>query len=319
MKSKTLLWVGIASCAAATFWAVSTAGLVRAATPATDESSPIPPGNFRQFYEQSPSAQRVGDLPQQAPLDWPAAEMREVAFARARSVIARYEVMQARQILAEQIDRMRRRFEKTPEYAEAQAAEDEAWAAYQAAHDSVMARLATNEEYAALAQLAGDLSRQIEDLKAELADATAVTVAPEMVDLAGSKLNYARRASAMRAAALANDSSVAEARARLQTASVKVRQMRGEFNDRTRDDPVVLALRAGLFETRIANVAAAAYEDSARLTRRLAWDFAWGIERRRTFFNNGFYDPWFWYGNGYGYGGGTVMPVGGGGYGFKRR
>ena len=317
MKSKTLLWVGIASFAAATFWAVSTAGVARAEAPATDESSPIPPGNFRQFYEQSPSAQRMGDLPQQAPLDWPAAEMRDVAFARARSVIARYDVMRSRQMLAEQIDRMRRHFEKTPEFTAAQSAEDDAWAALKSAQDSVMARLSGDDEYLALMNLAGEVGRQIADFQPEPIESA--TVSPIMLDLAGSKLSYARRASAMRATALANDPNVAEARARLQTASAKLRQMRSDFNDRVRDDQTVLAMRADLFENRIANVAAAAYEDTARLTRRLAWDYAWGIERRRTFFNNGFYDPWFWYGNGYGYGGGTVMPVGGGGYGFKRR
>lgn len=319
MKSKTLLWVGIASFAAATFWAVSTAGVARAATPATEEA--VPPSGFRQFYERSPYGQAVGELPQQAPVDWPAAEMREVAFARSRAVIARYEVMRARQMLGEQIDRMRRRFEQTPEFAAAQAAEDEAWAAYQSAHDGVMARLASNDEYVALLNLAGEVGRQIADLKAEAADEQSPAVSPAMLDLAGSKLGYARRASALRAAALSEDPAVAEARARLQTASAKVRQMRADFNDRVRDDQAVLAMRADLFETRIANVAAAAYEDSARLVRRLAWDYAWGLHRAGTYYGAGYYNPYYPYnyGYGYGYGGATVMPVGGNGYGFKRR
>lgn len=304
-------------------------GLAGAAAPATAQS-PHLGGGFRAFYENSPASRPGFQFAQQGPLDWPAAEMREVGFARARAAIARYDVMRARQSLNDQIDRMKRRFEQTPEFVAARQDEDDAWAAYQSARDAVLARLSDDAEYAALVQLTADISARIADARLELSEPPPnlrrpTAVSPVMIDLASSKLDYARRATGIRSLALAEDAAVAEALARVQTASARVRGMRAEFNQRIRDDAAVLAAREQVFEARVASVAAAAYEDSARLVRRLAWDYARFLHRNDAWptYGPGFFDPYFGFysgGRGVPYDVGfnaSMTPVGG--YGFKRR
>lgn len=301
--------------------------------PATDAAPPAAEGDagrydFRRTYDNSPYARPATEFGQQGPLDWPAAEFREVAYARARSVITRYDAMRAREAIGRHIDSLWRRFESSPEIAAARQAEDQAWAEYQSAVASVLARLSNDPDYLAATQLAADVGRQIEDAKfdqvtlvGQPGGAGAASAVPAVFDLAHVRLNYARRATEMRSAALAADAAVTEARARLTAASDDLRALRTQFASRVRDSDDVLVLRENLWEARTASVAAAAYEDSARLARRWALDYAYYLHRN---------DASPYYGSTYdGYYGGYGRPwispydVGavqvGGGYGFRRR
>jgi hypothetical protein len=341
---KNSIWIHITGLAASLM-----ASAAIAATPATDtaggryggaaivdgeSSAPGGPYDFRRLYDGVLYDRAGVEFGRQGPLDWPAAEVREVALARARTVIARYEEMRARDLLGDHIDRLNRQFERSPEYVNARQADDEAWAAYQSAVAAVMARLNDDPDYQASVRLAADVGGKIEDFRYETDGEikpvlysrsgrridSGAFVSPVVVELASSKLSYARRASEMRAQALASDAAVAEARARLQTTSARMRAMRGEFADRVRDDARVLAMRDTLTEARIAHMAAAAYEDSARFIRRLAIRYATFLHRNDAspYFGNT-YDNYYGYGGLYDvYGTSGVLSVSGG-YGFKRR
>jgi len=294
------------------------------ATPgAFGEAAKQPSADFAGAYGNSPYMRNARDYDAQSPLDWPAADTREVAYARARNVIARWEAIFAADRLNEQIDRLKRQFEASPDYAAAKQAEDEAWIAYQQASASVTARLTSDPQYNANVALAADLSTQIDGMAFEQdSDVRRINnVSPAMVDLASAKLGYARRATALRAEALAADPAVAEAKVKLAAAGGRIAQLRAAFAIKLKDDAAVLALRESQREAKIAHLAADAFEDSARLLRRRAAAFAYYLHRSDS---NPYYgSPYA--GSGYvraydiGYGVQSGNNTGGNQYGFRRR
>lgn len=319
MFARTCKQILTIAAAVATTLAASVA--VAQNAPEAAATAPVGAGghDFRRGYDLSGWARSPDEFGRQAPLDWPGAEFREVAYARARAVITRYDAMRAREAVGRHIDALWRRFEASPEFAAARRAEDDAWAEYQSAVASALGRLASNPDYAAAVQLAGELKGQIDDARfaATAAAGEGSGVAPAVYELATVRLSYARRATEMRSAALASDAAVAEARVKLAAAADNLRQLRARHDAKVRDDQDVHALREHLWETRTAAVAAAAYEDSARLARRGAYYYARYLHRNHAspYYGNtygGYGDPWI-----SPYDPGLAAPVGG--YGFKRR
>lgn len=262
-----------------------------------------------------------------SPLGFPAAETREVLFARARSVIARYEMDRSRQRLGEYIERQNRKFERSESFTAALAVEDEAWAAYQAAQASVLARLMSDETYRAHVALVSDLSAEIKNVAFEQSTVSDAVngVDPMVLSMARTRLGYATRATELRAAALASDPAVVEAKAKLAVASARVRAMREDFQNNLRDDAAVLALREELHSTRTNAVATAAYEALARDLSRGAIRYAYNLMfSGRASYHHGFVDDstWFPYYNNHGFRSVNspvfITPVQNG-YGFQRR
>ncbi|MDW8261991.1 MAG: hypothetical protein RMJ35_05650 [Phycisphaerales bacterium] len=253
---------------------------------------------FRGAYGMpSPFLRDARQYDRQAPLGFPSAETRETLFARARTLLARFESQRAQQRINEQVDRMRRQFLRSPEYLSAAGAEEAAWNQYQAAVNQALARLMQDEQYQAHQALARELSRQIHETHLELqaTGADRQTVDATLLSLARARLTHASRASELRSAALSADAAVAEARARLLEAGDRLRKLRMEFRESVKDDPTVLDLREKYHTARANHVAAAAYENLARKLGMEALEYSKALMRSgRAFYDHGlWYESWY--------------------------
>ncbi len=319
MNMKSLL---LASFCAATCAAVTVRAEPAQAAPTDARGAPAEAGfvpfEFASPYGYSPFTRDAREYFGQAPLDWPAAEVREFMYARARTILARWEMIYAGDRINEQVDRYKRQYERSDAFQEAKVAEDEAWQNLQQATASVSARLMDDPQYATNVALAADLRTRIDDRAYEDPSLLAGKyVASSQFDLALARLGYARRASALRAEAMAGDPTVVEARARLQLAAAKRASLQKEFENKLKDDPRLLQLRLDQEKAQAFHSAAAAYEQSARFTRKQAWKYARFLHRN---------DSYPYYGSPYA-GGGYLRPYDidygirpvAGTYGFKRR
>lgn len=320
---KLFRWLSIALTAAAT-QALAQQNPQRA--PAEDRNAGAVDVRDR-YFTYSPFMRDAREYQFMSPMGFPAAETREVLFARARSVIARFEMQRTRARLSEHIDRMNRKFERSEQFTAALAEEDQAWEAYQSARASVLARLMTNGAYRANVSLAADLSAQIRDIAFEQQPerGSVAPVDPLVLDMARTRLNFASRASEVRASALANDPAVLESKAKHALAAAKVRRLRDDFQNNVRDDATVLAMREELETARITTVATAAYEALARDLSRGAIRYAYNLMfSGRSSYHHGFSDEssWFPYTTNWGFSGVNspvyITPVQNG-YGFQRR
>lgn len=277
------------------FMLVSSIAAVAAAQEPQAAGEAVGPQDFREWYWYSPAMRDARGFDRRVPLDFPADELREYAYSRARVMVAHYEMMASRDRLNEHIARMKRQFEASPEFAAARQDEETAWAEYQAAVSSVSARLLNDPVYQAHLSLTAELRGQIRDT-AEVTSvggsARGAAVSPAVLELAENKLEYARRASAMRAEAMAMDPGVTEARLKLMSAASRVGEMRLAFQNAVRDDAVVLQLREELDRARIADLAAAAYAKASRIIANESMKYARRLSRhgRQSFYSRGFFD-----------------------------
>lgn len=235
------------------------------------------PGGYASLYANGPYMQDARWYDAQSPLDWPAADVREVAFARARSIIAHYELMWARDRLGQFVRDRREDFEKSPAFSRLRQDEWDAWRAYQLEVARVMSKLARDPNYVSYREMTESIGREIVDVRE--GEEPGPTDNPEVMNLAYAKLSLARRPSAMRAAALAGDEAVARARQQLQEAAGRVSMARAEFESVLRRDSEGRELRDAITRARITNLAAAAYEQSVRLIRQKVVAYAVSLHR----------------------------------------
>jgi hypothetical protein len=236
--------------------------------------------------------------------DFPQTLAGKVPDAIAQKAHARMTLQRSRHDLAGLFGKMRFGFDRSESFQQAAKSEKEAFAAYEAARQKALAKLADDENYRAVTGLRDELGERIGAMQG-VAGITPETLVP----LAEEKLNYARAASAMEQQALANDPDVVQARDRFIEAGTKLAQTKNQFEDSMRYHPDVETARAKVGDAQVAAVTTAAYSRALVRVTEEAIDYAYFINRKPQRYgyagydygNTGYYgQPYGYYGYGYG-------------------
>lgn len=206
---------------------------------------------------------------------YPGTELRALPGARANAMVAAAEFRRAQSNLDNSISEIRRAFNRSPQLQEAMAEEQAAFEQLSAARARALEGLKQDAAYQSARDLKNRLGEQIEDSKRDK-----TSTAQSRMAMATVKLTYATSASAMEAAAMANDPSVAEARRRLVAAGRRLSQLYQDFDEAVRTSPNVLAARKMVEDTRIAAVGADALYVEARNVASVAVDYAYYLYDR---------------------------------------
>ena len=241
---------------------------------------------YGQDYYQAPQLQG----PNNAYSDYPAAEVQAVPAARARVAIARMELLRSQANLDRGTRSAVRRFEKSDDMSKATAAQQEAYARYQAARSKALEPLASDPQYQAAQEMKKQIGEQIVQ-KHEAAATSDKPVLHEILALATIKLRYAMNATNRESEALRQSSDVRDARTQLVSASSKVNALRTRFADDLREDPDLIAVRRSVFDQKVAWVASHAYLDGLLEARGIALDYAYFVRGYNPYRVFG-YDPY---------------------------
>jgi hypothetical protein len=156
------------------------------------------------------------------------------------------------------IDRARKDFQMSDDFLSAKADADQAQHAYDVAADSVMARLQNDADYKSL----------IEKKTEEKIALTQTPVGSGIRDVvANEKLRYGSMASQMEAVALANDSTVQDARSRMISADQNLRMKVKQFESDLYKRPEIVAAKQQMEVARANKAGADSYLDGMYLMR----------------------------------------------------
>lgn len=219
--------------------------------------------------------------------DYPSNDIRDWVFANAHAATARAIFRRAENDLAAVYRRIQHNFEHSKAYLDAQAAERDAYAAYNAARHQALHDLYDDPKYKTLVRLRDDLADKLAQRRA----AKDVTN-EEILALATLKMEYASDARSMEVLAMSNDNSIADARQKLMAASQKRAQMQADYEESLRDNREIFAARENLEDARIALITAQAYLNGSATASAAALDYAYYLHRDQQ----ARYDPY--YGNG---------------------
>ncbi len=232
--------------------------------------------------------------------DFPAADIRAVAPARATSVAARWTYNQLLVDLSNATRNVLNDLENRQEFRRALADERAAYDAMTESRRKALAPLAGNDSYIAAETLRRNLTEQIKD-----AHERPKPDAQQIEAMSRLKLSYVADNRKLEQDALERDSEYQSARSRyLNAARVVIEQRQAAAMMISKDD-TLRDLRRQVAESRIARLASAAYLDSTVHARDIALNYA-AFYRRRAYlqtyggYANGFYP--IDYGSGYGYG-----------------
>jgi len=250
-------------------------------------------------YYQAPQLQ----APNNPYSDYPAAEVQAIPAAMARAAISRMELLRSQVTLDRGTRAAVKRFEKSDDMSKATAAQQEAYARYQAARAKALEPLQSDSQYLAAQELKKRLGDQIVEKHEAAAGApdTAKPVLHEILAMATLKLRYSMAATNRETEALRQSAEVRDARTQLVSASTKVNALRTRFADDLREDPDLIAARKAVFDQKVAYVASHVYLDGLREARCIALDYAYFIHGYNPYRVMG-YDPYGFGRSYYGYG-----------------
>lgn len=204
--------------------------------------------------------------------DLPAADIRAVAPARAQATAARWAYWNAQDKLSDLIRDQRLAFEESPEYLAALAAENNAYRAYVAERERVLALLRDDPSYVASLKIHDELGRQLEELRA---------LPPEEVDrarieaIARVKVQVLENNRRLEDDALARDSRFQAARQHWREMAGVPVAMRTNFARGIRNNAELKAVREQIADLRVARQATQAYYQSTVRAANVALDYAY--------------------------------------------
>lgn len=228
--------------------------------------------------------------------DLPATDIRAVAPARAQATAARWVYWNAQDKLSDLVRDRRLAFEESPEYLAALAAENNAYRAYVAERERVLAPFRDDPSYVASQKIHEELSRQLEELR---------SLPPEEVDrarmeaIARVKVQVLENNRQLEDDALARDSRFQAARKHWQDMAAVPVAMRANFIRDIRQNEELKALRDQIADFRVARLATQAYYQSTVRAANVAMDYAYW-SRYQDRFNScstpfqSYWNGWYW-------------------------
>lgn len=267
--------------------------LIRGALPALGQVAQPAVGEVR------PGEFRAGGYPEtyNGGVFYPGTELRALPVARAQAVVAAAEFRRAQLSLDNAILEIRRSYLRSAELRDALAEQKSAFDELHAARMRAVQTIQEDPTY----QAAFDLRMRLVD---QIEQGEKLTPA-ERLALATVKLSYATTVTAMEAAAMSADPSVASARQRLIAVGRRLAELNEQHDESIRTSPAVMAARKAVEDTRIAAVGADALFVEARNVASTAMTFAYHLYDRPQPYvlNNPLY-------GGYGYSYRAGYPVG---------
>lgn len=230
--------------------------------------------------------------------DLPAADIRAVPPARAAAVEAEWMFRRAEHDLEQVFRDANRAFNNSAEFRAALADEKAAWDVFRKARMTALEATMNDPVYKANEQLRADLTEQIKEMQ----DGTEPDN-EKLIAISALKMEYSAPNRKLESAALERDENVKAARATLQTAALKVRDLKAKHDEALVASADLKDARNRLADLRIARLVTGAYLHSTINARDIALRYAYdvnGISRYRpNYYPYGNYSS---YGGGFGYG-----------------
>lgn len=224
-----------------------------------------------------------------------------VAPARAAAAGARVRLSNARDEVSEHVRIQRMLFENSAAYRQALARQQQAWEAFDAARNRLLASLDTDPEVRQTRLLLADAARQVEAHQKRLTDpnppaAVTADLRAQLAALADYRLSLGRQLSALESAALRDDPATRDARLALTESTTQLEELRRDFELRLRTSPELASGRRAVREAREQHAAAAEYAVGTIRTADLLLDYAyyvqWLAARRPVVYSS----PWLTWG-----------------------
>ena len=266
------------------------------------DTRPAIPGN--NWWDNTPGPQQPAGQPQQPPVgsdgpylngnggggtyryhfgnDYPGSELQNWVVANTLAARARAVFRRADSELATAIRRAQQRFERSRDYQDALAAEQQAYADYNAAREKALASLNDNAKYRAVAKLRDELGTKLTQMRASKSAAR-----EDVLAMATLKMQYASDVRALEVTALDN-SDVHAAREKMVAASRRLADLRSRADDSIRDSSEVAMARRNLEDARVAVIESDTYAYSSAVASAAALNYSYYLHRM----DQGYYAPY---------------------------
>ena len=205
--------------------------------------------------------------------DFPDDQIHDWVVANARAAHARATLHRAERELDEVVRNAQLSFEQSKEYADAVAAEKQAYDAYTAERQRALQSVVNDPKYRAALELRDEMGSRLAHARATSRHGE---VPHELVlAIASQKLQFASDAHNMESAALEKDDALRDLRQKMVQASARQAELRAHFDASIRNNAQVAQARRNLDDSRVALITAEAYLDAATVATTAATDYSY--------------------------------------------